>query len=85
MSKIPAYCVGKFRAVRLRRLEYQVEVICHADEQIEPDIELLHPFGQAIKEALVVRVVLEQQRLLSTPVAYHSAGDVVDRSRELNS
>ena len=60
-------------------------MVRHADEQVETNVELLYAFGQAIEEALVVRVVLEQEGLFGLPVAYHAAGDVVDRAGNLNS
>ena len=56
----------EFRAVRLRGLEDQVEVVRHADEQIEPDVELLDAFGQSLQKAFVVWLVLEQPALVAS-------------------
>ena len=62
-----------------------MEVVRHADEEIQPDVVLLNPLGKPIKEALAVRIILEQIRLFRSPITHHPTGDVVDRPRELNS
>jgi len=75
-------CLNEFRAVTCRGLEYQVKMVRHQNEHIEADVILLHPFGQAIKKALTISIILKQ----SAPrVTQHSAGYVVDRSRIFNS
>jgi hypothetical protein len=64
--------VHKLGAVRLRRLENQVEVVRHADEKVQPNMELLHALGQSTQKALMVRLISEQpffRRPTGAPVA----------------
>ncbi len=75
----------EFRTIRLRRLENQMEMIRHANEHVQSNIERLDTLAQTINEAFVVRIILEKKRLVRLPIAYHTAGDVVDRSRIFNS
>ena len=62
-----------------------MEMVCHADKHIKPDVVLLYPFGKPIKKSLAVCVVFLKVRLLSSPVTYHPTGNLVNRSSELNS
>ena len=75
----------ELRAIPLWRLENQMKMVSHQNEKIQPDMKLLHPLAQPLKEPLPIGVVLEQAGLITLPVSHHPAGDMVNSSRILYS
>jgi len=45
-----------------------MEVVRHADEQVQPNVELLHTLAQALHKTLAVGIVPEEVRPLCLPV-----------------
>jgi len=63
---------------------------CHFAYRFRPTALLppnssFNAFGQAIQEALMIRVIPEQKRLPGFPVPYHPARYMVDRPWKFNS
>jgi len=91
MSKVVVHRVGsrkavhELRAVSFRRFENQVEMVQHANEQVQPDVVLLNSISQAVDEATTVPVVNEQSAALHPMVANHPTGNMVYRTGKLDS
>jgi len=59
-----------------------MEVVRHADEQIEPGV-LLNALRESVEETLAVGIIFEQPGLLRASILDHPARDVIDRSGKL--